>query len=168
MSSPSNEVSGRTAPDSVTELLRAVRDLATKHDAFDVVELAGDRVVCHAEGTPDEASYRVLFDGQQLWGEWVSKDRYLSQSIESVLVFTGDDLWDMIDEELVDFGWTQPRKLGPIEHFRNDDLEFVFRATIPIDPASGAGAGADVARVLFAFNAAMCEMGDMAGGEDDE
>lgn len=168
MSNPSKEVTGNVVPSGVTEMLRAVRDLATKHDAFDAVELSPGRVVCHAEGAPENAFYRIVFDGQTLWGEWVSLDRYVSQSIEQVLVFTGDDLWDMIDEELVDFGWSQPKKLGPIEHFRNDDLEFVFRSSIPVDVNAGASVAADVARVLFAFEAAMCEMGDMAGDDEDE
>ncbi|MGP1347275.1 MAG: hypothetical protein ACTS3F_11495 [Phycisphaerales bacterium] len=156
-------------PQSVTTLLRAVRDFATRHDAFDAVELTPNAVTCHAEGAPEEAYYRIAFDGTKLWGEWSSTDRYLSQSIEQVLVFTGDDLWDMIDEELVDFGWSQPSKLGPLEHFRNDDLEFVFRTAIPIDPINPpAGASRDLANVLLAFEAAMHDLGDMSQDEDDD
>jgi hypothetical protein len=155
-------------PESVRALLREVRDHATRSDVFDSVELGADRVVCHAETAPEEAHYRVVYDGAKLWCEWASKDRYLSQSIEQVLVFTGDDLWDMIDEELVDLGWTQPARLGPIGHFRNDSMEFVFRAAIPVDPSAGAGAGREVANVLLAFEAAMRDLGDMNARDEDE
>ena len=99
---------------------------------------------------------------------WVSADRYLSQSIEQTLVYGGDDLDDMIDEELVDTGY-EGKKLAPMQHYRNDEKLFVFRSRTPIDAAScdAARAGSSLAKFVLAYEAAVGQLGDMSPDEED-
>ena len=89
------------------------------------------------------------------------KDRWLSESIETDLVHTGDKLDELLEDELVDLGWTHGRL--PFEHFRSDDLLFTFRT--PIDLAR-CGAS-EVATVLLAYERCFRELGDMDGSDED-
>lgn len=165
MAAPARQTS---IPSNITDLLCRIAELVSADDAFDSVELRQTMVHCHAAGAPAEAFYRVEFADGRLWVTWVSPDRYLSQSIEQVLVFTGDDLDDMIDEELVDLGWTRGA-LGRNEHFRDDEKLFTFRSALPVDAATivGAELARDAVRVLHAYRIALGQMGDMEAGEDD-
>jgi len=120
-----------------------------------------------AKDTPEPVFYRLeVLDGD-LAVSWCSPDRYISQSIETDVLWTGDDLDDLIDEELVDLGWNRGR-LKPLKHFRNDEMLFVFisRLPIPADRASSSDAK-DIALCLMAYEHAFRELGDMAGEEED-
>ena len=50
---------------------------------------------------------------------------WLSESIESDLMHSGDKLDELIEEELVDQG-EEPGHIS-FEHFRSDDMLFTFR-----------------------------------------
>ncbi|GAB4515536.1 MAG: hypothetical protein Tsb0013_20120 [Phycisphaerales bacterium] len=137
------------------------------HPRFDRAERVGDIVTCHATDTPDEAQFCIEVDHEGVWLTWASTDRYLSQSIEAELMFTGDDLDDMVDEEIVDTGWDLG-KLTPNTHYRDNDMRFVFRWKTPIDPgAIDAKHHAEpFAKALAGVVEAFAELGDMS--EDDE
>jgi len=102
-------------------------------------------------------------EGSGVYASWVSPDRYMSQSIEADLMWTGDDLGELIAEELADLGWTGPA-LGRIEHFRSEDKLFTFRSLIPDSQAMSAEA---LLQVLLAFEAAFGQLGDMKPEEDE-
>lgn len=124
-------------------------------------------VIAVAKDTPEPVFYRLeVLDGH-LAVSWCSPDRYISQSIETDVLWTGDDLDDLIDEELVDLGWDRGR-LKPLKHFRNDEMLFIFVSALPLTIEEvGAEDAKDVARALMAYEHAFRELGDMAGDEDE-
>lgn len=163
-----------------SQLIDALVGKAEELDIFDGVEAQADRVLCFADGPESPAWYMIRFDhfvggGAYDDGEeqkpsvtlsWNSKDRYLSQSIESDLVYTGDDLDDMLDEELVDLGWSRGR-LDPFKHYRDEEETFVFVFRIPIEQSKLRMQDADdLLKCLQAADLVFSELGDMAEDED--
>ncbi|MCA9293316.1 MAG: hypothetical protein KDA20_05825 [Phycisphaerales bacterium] len=157
--------------DALTTGQRAALDAAAtslrEAETFAKVELRRPGLWAHPAGTEAEAFYRIEFEGTgEVWASWCSPDRYLSQSIESELMWSRDDLDDMLDEELVDLGW-DAGALKPLKHYRDDEQLFVFRALLPLRGAAlVAGDGENLARCLMAFDRVFCELGDMK--DDDE
>ncbi len=123
-------------------------------------------IVAEAIGPSEPAEYRLFFEDGVLWVSWSTSDRWLSQSVEADLVFTGDDLDDMIDEELVDLGWNSGR-LGPNEHFRSEDKRYTFRSRIPLDVSGVAQSGEALASCILAYDIVFAELGDMKGDDED-
>lgn len=163
-----------------SQLIDAIAQKADALDLFDGVEVQEDRVLCFADGPESPAWYAIRFNhfvGGAAYDEeseqqpsvtlsWNSKDRYLSQSIESDLVYTGDDLDDMLDEELVDLGWTRGR-FDPFKHYRDEEETFVFIFRIPLEQRKLKVSDADdLLKCLQAADLVFSELGDMA--EDDE
>ncbi|MCA9312253.1 MAG: hypothetical protein KDA21_13650 [Phycisphaerales bacterium] len=152
---------------TMNTLLNDVAEAARCSGCFGAVEVREDLVSCAAADAPEPAFYRLVSEDGRLWVEWVTADRWLSQSIEAELVFTGDDLEDMIDEELVDLGYEGP-KLGALSHYRSEDLLYTFRSEVRVDAE---GTQDEVVRALttclLAYEATFRELGDMAGGDDD-
>lgn len=125
-------------------------------------------IVAEAKNTPEPVYYRLEIYEDTLAVSWCSPDRYISQSIETDILWTGDDLDDLIDEELVDLGWNRGR-LKPLKHFRNDEMLFAFISGLPITPKQATVADTqDILRVLEAYAIAFSELGDMAGDGEDE
>lgn len=122
------------------------------------------RVHCTAAAQP-AAAFRIDHDQGKFWVCWVSPDRYLSQSIEADLMWTGDDLNELIEEELAESGYIG-NPLGRTEHFRDEDKLFTFRSLIPVD-ADAVDAGV-LLKCLLAYNAAFAELGDMKGKDEEE
>lgn len=124
-------------------------------------------VIAVAKDTPEPVFYRLEVLEGDLAVSWCSPDRYISQSIETDVLWTGDDLDDLIDEELVDLGWNRGR-LKPLKHYRNDEMLFVFisRLPIPADKVTPSDAK-DIALALMAYEHAFRELGDMASEEED-
>lgn len=157
-----------SAPDhaapALLRLLEDVRALAAASDEFDEARLENGALVIHAAEAPPEVFYRLEMDTGTMFVSWISADRYISQSIEAELMWTGDDLDDLIDEELIDTGWTHGR-LGDMEHFRNDQQLFTFRSAIKteleqLDAQSLLGC-------LLAYHRAFSELGDMKPDAED-
>ena len=163
-----------------SQLIDAVASDAEALDLFESVETREDRVICYADGPESPAWYAIRFDhvvaagaydeGEEVEASvtlsWNSKDRYLSQSIESDLVYTGDDLDDMLDEELVDLGWSRGR-LDPFKHYRDEEETFVFVFCLPLKQSKlTPNDAADLVKCLQAADLVFSELGDMA--EDDE
>lgn len=148
---------------AVTEaMLSGVRAEAERAGVFGEVSVRGGMLVCLAKGPEAPASYRVFGDGGRVWVSLVMADRWLSESIESDLMHTGDKIEDLVAEELAELGEASAEVR--VEHFRSDDLLFTFRTPIS---ASVAGSVAGVARWLLAYEACFRRLGDM-GGEGDQ
>ena len=150
-------------------LLTRIAERALAHDVFDSAEVKGSMVYAHATDSPEEAFYRVEIDEEGVFVSWASEDRYISQSIEAELMWTGDDLDDMIDEGAQDAGWTLGR-MEPLKHYRDEGMHFVYRSKTPIAPADAdAGAHADqLVAAMAGYAEAMAEFGDMKPESDDD
>lgn len=142
-------------------LLNEVAREAERAGVFGTVSVRDGRLVCTAKNSAAPASYRIHPDGERLWVSLVTADRWLSESIEADLMHTGDDLSDLLEEELVDQGVTGAKPT--FEHFRSDDLLFTFRTPLPGKDLSATTA----LRWLLAYEACFRRLGDMSVGEDD-
>ena len=89
----------------------------------------------------------------------MTKDRWLSESIEGDLEHTGDELEELFEEELVELDWDGP--VPTFRHFRNDAREYVFSCEWP------SSSPAEVTVALQAMIVMFTELGDM-GGDDEE
>lgn len=147
------------ADPGVVRLLDDVVRRASASRAFAAVERLGPVVHCTALTRPD-AAFEAFKDADALYIAWVSADRYLSQSIEADLMWTGDDLNELIEEELAALG-RSGEPLGRIEHFRDPQKRFTFRSRLP----NAADADA-ITKALLAYAAAFANLGDMK--PDDE
>ena len=146
-----------------TDLLAQVRTLATEAGVFGAIAVEGARLQCEAADAGGPAFYRVDVEPDGVWVSLVTEDRWLSESIESDLMHSGDKLEELIEEELVDQG----EEPGPVtfEHFRSDDMLFTFRTRVP---AHATGSAAGIGRYLLGYEACFRNLGDMSGaGEDD-
>lgn len=163
VSIPSPQGSVKTA-----ELMQAVAGLAEARGCFGAVRAAGSMVECRARQCPEDAAYRLGIENGRLYVSWLSADRYLSQSIEADLMWTGDDLDEMFAEELADLGWTGG-PLGGVEHFRNDEKLFTFRSAVPLDPErlDPERDAPVLVNCLLAYEAVFGQLGDMKGDDDE-
>lgn len=145
-------------------LLQAVAQRADRAAVFTQVATDGPRLTATARDA--DAQYRLdaLPDGS-LWVSLVTADRWLSESIETELLHTGDKIEELIDDELVDLGFDA----GPlrVEHFRSEDLLFTFRSPVPTAGLTDTQAAITAATCLLAYEACFRQLGDMAGERDD-
>lgn len=152
----------QTASAKTAQLLTDVAKLAEAEGCFASVEVRDGMVWATAQDA--DACYRLEPEADgSLFVSWCSKDRYLSQSIETDLLYTKDSLDDLVDEELVELGW-ELGKLEPFKHYRDEAMYFTFRSKLPI--GAEAIAAADAVKTLLAYELALNDRGDMAEGED--
>ena len=79
---------------------------------------------------------------------------------------SGDDLSELIEEELVDQGCDSPDVT--FEHFRDPEQRYTFRSKISVDPSGTvADVAAECARWLLGYEAAFRDLGDMTAPEED-
>ncbi len=143
-------------------LLEKAVSLAAGTGIFGPVSLKNGQVVCHAAASAAPASYRLFVEGGRVWASLVMADRWLSESIETDLLHTGDKVEELLEEELAEQGL--PAERLKVEHFRSDDLLFTFRSPLP----ASAGAAAEVAvKYLLAYEACFANLGDMSAGPDE-
>jgi len=148
-----------STPATVHAVLSAIRELAASKDVFDGVEFNGTTLQCRARGAAAEATYSVSNGQHGLSVSLSTPDRWLSESIESDLVHYGDPIEELVEEELVDLGWTEG--CGRIRHFRDDAMRYVFTCDLPLSGDTDADTRAG-ACLLLAFEAAFRQLGDMA------
>ena len=95
----------------------------------------------------------------------MTADRWLSESIESDLLHTGDKM-----EELAELG--SDDRVARVEHFRSDDKLYTFRLRVPAAKPGGTGGARTLedqaATHLLALEAAFRNLGDMSAGPDEE
>ncbi len=148
-------------------ILNHAASKAREAGVFGPIRLEGGdagMLVCEAKASAAPAQYRVFEEGGKLWVSLVTADRWLSESIESELVETGDKLEELLEDELVDLGYDEGTL--SFEHFRSEDKLFTFRSPLPVDLKSGDTAkSAQVATTcLLAYEQCFRNLGDM---EDD-
>ena len=139
---------------------------AKEAGVFDDVTVEDNRLRCVARGSTEPAEYRIdLVDGD-LWVSLSTEDRWLSGSIEAVLMNSGDDLDELIEEELVDQGCRDPHP--KFEHFRDPQQWYTFRSKIGVDPSGDEQAvAAEAVRWLLGYEAAFRDLGDMSAPKED-
>jgi hypothetical protein len=143
--------------------LQSLAERANAAGVFGPVSIRDGILVCRAKASAAPASYRVLDDAGRVWVSLVMSDRWLSESIESQLVETGDKIESLVREELIDLGEADPPTIH-CEHFRSDDLLFTFRSAV--GSLESMPSAERVGTFLLAFEAAFRNLGDMnAGGE---
>lgn len=146
------------------ELLETVAGEAGRAGVFGEVRREGDRLVCRARDA--EAEYRLDRDERgRLWVSLVTADRWLSESIETELLHSGDKIEELLEDELIDLG--AEGRAPRVEHYRSDDLLFTFRSPVPVEGCGDAGVAMIAARYLLAYEACFRQLGDMGGGDDD-
>lgn len=155
-------------PKAVVDLLESLRASAERSGVFGSVRLEDGMLRCEARNSAEPAEYRVTPEQGRVWVSLVTENRWLSESIESDLVHTGDKLDELIEEEMVDLGYEGPRL--PFEHFRSEDMLFTFRTCVP--GITGGEVPAESGRVaelcLLGYEAAFRQLGDMDASGDDE
>jgi hypothetical protein len=160
--------------DGFTAFLKLVGERAERAGVFGAVELKGDMLVCAAKNAAEPAEYRVSQDEGKVWVSLVTPNRWLSESIEAELEHTGDEVEELVEEELAELDYNGA-PMGPSQHFRSDDKLFTFRSPAPVlavDAAAGreagddpSGAAATVATCLLAYEACFRRLGDMDASE---
>lgn len=145
-------------------MARGVADRAARAGVFARIEARDAMLVCEARGAAAPAWYRLSIDAGRLWVELVTPDRWLSQSIEQDLVHTGDKMDELVEEELVDLGYTGKRL--PVEHFRSEDKLFTFRTALPLTGVDDPEAVRVCGLWLLAYEACFRRLGDMNAAEE--
>ncbi len=147
--------------DSSIEIIRAA---AADSGAFAEIRTTSIEIGCRAKESAAEAWYRVRREQDRWVVSLETPDRWLSESIEADLMHFGDPLEELVEEELIELGWSG--SMPGIKHYRSDDMQYTFKVEVP-----ATGDAADDARTaalwLLAFEAAFRELGDMTG-EDEE
>jgi hypothetical protein len=161
---------------STAQFLRDLAADATARGLFETVHVEGTALRCKAKDAAADAWYTVAADGPN--GTWMVRlatgDRWLSESIETDLMHYGDPIEELVEEELVELGHDVARDgaMPAIKHFRSEEKLYTFENPIPIDALLARGEGAVAvtvaSRFLHAYEAAFRQLGDMAGGDEDE
>lgn len=158
---PQSGSTSNAAPPAFATFLDNLRSRAEKAGVFASCQIINNRLDCLADGSAEEAYYRVRWDGGRVWIALEMADRWQSESIEAELVHTGDKLDELIEEEMIDLGYEGPRPT--FEHFRSDDMLFTFRSPLDV-PADGLGtddSAEAAAHLLLGYEACFRQLGDM-------
>lgn len=154
-------------------LLQAVRGRAEAANVFGPIRLEGARLTCRAANAAEPAEYRFEVIDNKLWVSMVTANRWLSESIETDLLHTGDKLDELIEEELEELEFDAKSCKVSFEHYRSDDKLFTFRSVVPVkvESLSSSPAAADVdtaSKWLLAYEACFRRLGDMDAGAGEE
>lgn len=165
---PQSGSTSNLAPAAFKTLLDQVCQRARKAGVFASCEVVDGRLECKADGSAEDAWYRVRWDGGRVWVSLEMANRWQSESIEADLVHTGDKLDELLEEEMVDLGYEGPRPT--FEHFRSDDMLFTFRTPVAVSESElGSEAAADKAGlVLMGYEACFRQLGDMDAENDED
>lgn len=161
------DTSSTSSPQAFGALLEALAQRLRGSPVFASVTVSDQRLQCVPQDCPEDASYRVDVQDGSTWVSLVTPHRYLSQSIEQDLVHTGDKMQDLLNDELIDQGYTAGAP--PVEHFRSPDKLFTFRTRLPFPLAAAhRPENAQIAlQFLLAFEATFRPLGDMSAGGDE-
>ncbi len=148
-------------PESNAQIIEFLAAKAKQANVFGAIEITENRLQLQAWGAADPAFYRVYLDPDPIV-ELATKDRWLSGSIESQLVATGDKLGELIEDELFEVGY-EGENLGDsgvaFEHYRSEDMEFVFRSKVI--PMEGQNLPEACLQWLLAYEQCFRQLGDM-------
>jgi hypothetical protein len=143
-------------------ILEQAAPIAAASGVFGPVSVKNGQLVCHAAASAAPASYRMFVEDGKLWVSLVMADRWLSESIETDLLHTGDKVEALLEEELVELDL--PAERPKVEHFRSDDLLFTFRSPIPV---AVDGDARRAVQYLLAYEACFRNLGDMNAGPNE-
>jgi len=148
-----------------TAFLERIADQARDANVFEHISVRDEEMVCAARDVESDANYRVDLDHGQdcVWVGLYTPDRWLSESIEGDLMFRGDKLEELLEDELAEQGHDGPPP--EIEHFRDDAMRYVFRSAVDRPPGQsmdGMETARSVARLLLAYEATFRQLGDMS------
>ncbi|MDX1681902.1 MAG: hypothetical protein R3336_02170 [Phycisphaeraceae bacterium] len=151
--------------DECQALYEEVGDRVRDAEVFVKVRRHDEALVCRADIEESEASYRVEVGEEHdvVWVGLYTEDRWLSESIEADVMFRGDKLPELLEDELYDQGFEGRL---PVDHFRNESKEYVFRSPVFLpedEELDGAPMIRRVTQVLLAYEAMFRELGEMAG-----
>ncbi|MEM8757807.1 MAG: hypothetical protein AAGF47_08500 [Planctomycetota bacterium] len=151
-------------------VLEAVKASAESAGCFGPVSLHDALLICNADGSAEPAVYTLSIGDDGLWVALLMKDRWQSESIESDLMHSGDKLEELLDEELAELGYDPPPGVSTsYQHFRSEDLEFVFRSRVPVPEGASSDEASRVATaLLLAYEACFRQLGDMDSDGDDD
>ncbi|MFI4870674.1 MAG: hypothetical protein ACIARQ_02590 [Phycisphaerales bacterium JB061] len=155
-----------TAGVSLDQIVAIAKDRAEKAGVFQSVQPQDGGLVCQAQGSAEEAHYRLMPRDGGLVVSLDMADRWQSESIESTLMHTGDKLEELLDEELAELGYEGDEPT--YRHFRNDAMLFVFETPVPIEGLDTEQAGERASQFLLGYEACFRQLGDMdAEGDED-
>lgn len=148
------------------QIVEFAKTEAERAGVFDGVSVQDGVLVCKADGSAEDAFYKLQAKDDGLFVSLEMEDRWQSESIESTLMHSGDPLEELLDEELAELGYTgdQPK----YQHFRDDHMMFVFQTKVPLDGLGPDDAAKTAAMFLLGYEACFRQLGDMDedGGED--
>jgi len=155
--------------DECQALYEEVGDLARDAEVFEKVRRTDDALICRVREVESDAHYRaeVSEDHDLVFVGLYTPDRWLSESIEAELMNRRDKVEDLLEDELYDQGFEARL---PVEHFRDDDKNYVFRSPVFLpksEKLDGEGMIDRVKRVLLAYEATFRELGDMSPSDSD-
>jgi hypothetical protein len=144
-------------------ILQAAAARARQAGVFAQVHTEGARLTAAARDADAQYRLDILPDGS-LWLSLVTADRWLSESIETDLLHTGDKVEELLEDELVELG----HQGGPlrVEHFRSEDLLYTFRSPVPSTGPSADHDAQTAATCLLAYEACFHQLGDMGAKPD--
>lgn len=155
---------------ALKELLTHATGKAAEAGVFGVIEFRQDPSLslrCHAKTSAEPAFYSLFMENDALFVALQTPARYLSQSIEADLVFTGDKLEELLHEEMVELGYDAA--VLPFQHFRSEDLLYTFRTPLPVSSSNlDSPAARELAvQALLGYEATFRALGDMEAGGDE-
>jgi hypothetical protein len=150
---------------STVQNIESITAGAKNANVFGAIECTDQIITLQAWNAAEPACYRLYLDGGSPIVELATKDRWLSESIEAELVESGDKLDELIEDELVDLGYAEDSDAVAFEHYRSDDMEFVFRSKVI--PMNGQDQSQACLQWLLAYEQCFRQLGDMDESEDD-
>lgn len=139
-------------------ILESLADAARGAGVFGEVTVMDGRLVARAAASAAPAEYRVEVENGEACVGVFTADRWLSHSVEADLLNTGDDLEELLEEELAEVGFAG--KAPSIDHFRNDEKMFAFRSRTGIG-LSEPEAQERIWQMLLAYQSCFRHLGDM-------
>ena len=150
-------------------MFEEVADRVRAADVFDKVRRGDDALMCRARSNSSDASYfaEVPEPHDLVWVGLLTSDRWLNESIEAALLDQGDDIQELLEDELIDQGFDGRL---PVEHFRDNEKQYLFRS--PVFLPNGEKLDEEpminrVSKVLLAYEAAFNQLGDLRAGQDE-
>jgi hypothetical protein len=155
-----------TLTTTIENILDGVRADALQADVFSEVKINARGILqCAARGAAEPAWYRLQHEGGAWQVSLVTSDRWLSESIEADLMHFGDPIEELIEEELVEQGYTGPPPT--VKHYRSPDMLYTFLSPIPVTETDARAIRRACTQFLLAYEAAFRELGDMSAGEGE-
>lgn len=150
---------------ATTQIIEAIATAAKDANVFGSIESSDSTITLQAWNAAEPACYRVYLVCETPIVELATKDRWLSESIEAELVESGDKLDELIEDELVDLGYAEDSGAVKFEHYRSDDMEFVFRSKVV--PMNNQDQSEACLQWLLAYEQCFRQLGDMDESSDD-